>query len=278
MISVAKKEDIGILKKLNIPYNYKNTIDIELDELNSEKFRWIIYKENGKIIAFHRSIIHKGWGFLAGIFITDKNSDPWLLNKIINYSINDLLNCGCIGLIAWDDIPISSKTPILKRFGFNEYPYPVFRFIFDIKGINTLKASYNQNQAYWRFSNLSDYPYIQKLLTAESSFIDSLQIESVDCEEGWVVLQEEEIVAALSWSLHGNVLEIFFSLSCQEGLDIMGGILFLVSQVIENHKIDFLRINLEHSRRITHIRLMSYQPKTYQNGYKNTCLVKKDYH
>ncbi|MEK5209702.1 hypothetical protein [Psychrobacillus sp. FSL H8-0510] len=264
------------LKKLNIPFNYKSTIDIELNELNYKKFRWIICEEEGVITGFHRSIIIEGWGFLAGVFISEKNSDPWLLNKLVKYAISDLSHRGCIGVIAWDTHPLSNKTPILIRLGFSQYPFLVYRFIFDINGINSLRIIPKANQIKWRLGNSEDYRNIKSLLNTKSSFIDSLPIKPEGEGDNWVVLQEKNaIIAAINWSVHGNVLEIFFTLSSLIGLDIMDGLQFLVSEVIKNNDIELLKINLEQNRKITLMRLMSCHPKTYQKGYENTCLVRK---
>ncbi|WP_137791897.1 hypothetical protein [Bacillus sp. E(2018)] len=271
--TVATSKDIAELNDLEIPFNFKNNISLELTEENLNRFRWILKRKDSRIVGFHRSFIVSGWGFLSGIFIQRDNTDQWLLPKLVNYAIKDLISNGCSGLIAWDDSPPSYKTDILKRYGFTEYPSCINRLFFNREGIEKLSFTSQQN-AGWSISTERDVKNILLLAKRVSSYINLDNLKEVK-ESFWIVKYHEgNIVAAINYWVHGNTAEVHFSISENVSLDITGGIQALALKVSNIQRIQFLKINLEPERVLTLIRLTSFGACTYRNGYKNTCLIR----
>jgi hypothetical protein len=77
----------------------------------------------------------------------------------------------------------------------------------------------------------------------------------------------------MNWWIHGDTLEIHFTLSQQPEFDITSGIVHLLS-ALDNEELSYLKINLEFERKLTLIRLLAFGPKTYRNGYQTTLLFK----
>jgi hypothetical protein len=271
--SLATIDDLKELNEIDIPYNFKKNISLELSSKNSEHFRWIVKRENNEIIGFHRSLIVSGWGFLSGIFIKKENIDQWLLPKLVAYAINDLKTKGCSGLIAWDDSPPSYKTTILKRYGFSTFPSIINRIIFDREGIERLLNN-RQEKDNWLNAQKKDIKHIVKLTQMVDSYIKLSEFKDTEKSLWLVNYKDDRLIAAINYWIHGNTLEIHFSFSEDPSHDITEGIQKLATKVKYENAVQYLKVNLEPERILSFIRLTSFGALTYQNGYKNTCLVR----
>ncbi|EJR29910.1 hypothetical protein EXW32_29955 (plasmid) [Bacillus mycoides] len=283
-IGLATSKDVVQLKNIKIPYQFKSTVQEEICGEYSNVFRWIICKEDGKVIGFHRSKIVAGWGILAGILITPESSDIWLANNLSRFAIEDLTLNTTEGILAWAESPDAHKVKLMKRYGFEIFPDYIYRLIFDKESLELFinKKIIAVTDLTWRSSNFNDYDQIIKLLNFKNSFVDSLPNKhSTDKTRWYVCIENERIIAAINWWLHSDTLEIHFTLSEESDFDITSGLYCLLLE-LKNKQIKYININLEKARKMTLIRLLNFKPKTYRHGYisyllykKNKCLHKK---
>jgi hypothetical protein len=274
--SIADQADIKQLNGLNIPFNYRNSIETELTkDQKANHFRWVVYKENGEIIAFHRSSIISNWGFFAGVFVKENFQDSWMVYKIVDFAIDDLANIGCKGCIAWDDYPKTIKTDILSRSGFEVSPLIIYRLIFNQTGISRINSHLLKKESTWRDGRDIDYEKIEKLVLQGGSFLPDIQ-EGSRSMSGWFVNEKDgEVIAAIKWWLHQSLLEVHYTISKEPNMDIFEGIINLVKNVSKYNYVGQFKINLESQRKLSFIRLSAFKPYTYKNGYKNICLIKE---
>jgi hypothetical protein len=277
--SIACEADIAQLKSLKIPFNYRNSIEAELlkDE-KSNHFRWVVYKENDVILAFHRSIIISNWGFFSGVFVKENIPDCWMVHKIVDYAIEDLKSMGCSGCIAWDDSPKTVKTDMLSRSGFSISPLLIYRLIFNETGIKHINSYLSKEKNLWRDGRDIDAEEINNLHLRGSSFLPDVQ-DGYRNRSNWFVKEKDgEVMAAINWWLHQNLLEIHYTLSKEPYMDITEGIINLVKKVSNMNHVGQFKINLESQRKLSFIRLSAFQPHTYRGGYENLCLIKEFQH
>ncbi|WP_214803164.1 hypothetical protein [Exiguobacterium sp. ERU656] len=274
-LSIATISDINELKKMDIPFNFKKNIELEINSGSHKSFEWIVAKEKEQIIGFHRTMIVSDIGFLSGIFINDKveSKNPWIAHSLVLYSLESLKKSNIVSLVAWDSDIESHKSKILMKNDFYVSKSLYRRLIFSKNGISSLLNSKLEPTIKWDIASESDSLSITKLAKNKQEFLAGLVIKNHEYKN-WIVKRINGVVeAAICWWSHGNTLEVHFSISNDPTLDIIDGIINILNLVEKKEELEFFKINLESERLLTMLRLSTYKPYTYKEGYNNFCLV-----
>lgn len=256
MFSKATIEDYKEISKLEIPFSFGKNLKEELTK--PDQYRWIILKENSSIQAFHRSILLDGTGYLGGIF--SKKSNHKILYELLKYSIEDLSNLSPNGLIAWDSFPETAKFTLLKKFEFKKNIKPIIRIFFEYKSVVELvkiKESYLDEWIVPTQDELRNFLFNLNSNLKNQNFIQT----------NWLIGRKAGVnYCAVCWWNNGIFTELLFSVSYDATLDITGSLKYIIKHT--NSKRPFiLKINLEEERKISFLKLLRFNPKTYKEGF-----------
>lgn len=266
----ARSSDVEELKAFQISFRYSKDIESEIAGGNKESFRWIVGLREGRICACHRTMLIAGWGFLGGVFVPPWETDIYLVAKITRFAVQDLFHVASQGLLAWTDTSETPKAANMRRLKFELYPWIVNRFFMDESQIEKFRGvliTRGDDRFRWRSGTADDYPQIVGLTEFNSSFIDALPLREADLLSRWYVCEEaHELQAAIHYWKHEDTVEIHFSLSRNPNFDIFQGIHDVVKNIAADAR--FVKINIEDSRKLTLLRLLSLGLNTYSQGHR----------
>lgn len=261
---VANLNDAYEISKLDIPYNYKNNINLELDYKNNRNFRWIVSELEGKIIGFHRCLIVSGWAFWSGVFIDNAIDDLWLLYKLNLYVFNDLKNIKIKGQFVWIDEKYSKKVTLMEKLGFKKCNNKICRLIYDKKGLERISNSKVINKEdEWINDNGTYYDKINDLLQNSDYYINSIDKPSKEELSNWCILQKNEtVLCAINWWVNGDTFEIHHIITKDCKYDITDGIIKILNEIIDEN-INIVKITIQKNINISLIRLICFKPSGF---------------
>ncbi|AIQ52140.1 hypothetical protein [Paenibacillus sp. FSL R7-0331] len=273
--STATLSDLEEMSRLHIPF--MKELPAELEAWHSRLIRWEVLKNNGLIMGCHRTVLLSGWGFLYGVYVRPENHNIWSCYQLVQHTVDSLSGCVTDGFITWiDDMP-SWKSVMMKRLKFSSSVRPVYRLFFKDTGLQRLRqAEIKDSWLQWRYAVPEDSTAIESLAEAQSSFIDSVNLSGdfTNPESGWFVGEDElGIAAGIRWCIYGDTLFAMFTLSSRPELDITAAIVQLLA-VLNRDGLTTYRINLEHQRKITLLRLSGFSPYTNECGHETHYLFK----
>lgn len=265
----AEEKDIKVLEEEKIAFHYKNNIKAEICGKNSQNFIWIIMEDDGVLCGFTRSKKLTNWWSIEGLYISERVNDIWCAYKITNYTIVKLSSMHIRGILTWTDSTETPKAQIFRRHNFSPYGKRVYRFILfhqSILKLQSLTLSANTNDN-WDYANTNQYQKIINLSKNSNSFIENINIDRKNQLTKWFVYNHgSDILAAICWWKHEDLIEIHFTLSKEQGFDCIDGIIKLINLELDK-SINQIKINLEYDRFKSLMRILQISPSTYNNGY-----------
>lgn len=233
---IATSDDIKRLQTLPIRFNYKATLVDELCGPDKDHYRWMVMETNGRIEAFHRTVIAAGWAFWSGVHSESRDTKQWSLFHLAHHVAQDLASLDTIfGQLAWTNAPGSAKALFLRRLGFRLHPDPVYRLVFRDDSLATLMAiGRTSGSGAWRHASAADREAIDDLARSGNGFVNTVEgpKENPRPRNGslkWYVKQSEKTLdAALAYWIQGSTLVIPLAFAAGPSCDLTDGLASLV--------------------------------------------------
>ena len=269
---IATENDIKTLENSKVEFHYMQSINSEIAGINSRNFIWIIMDCEGEYSGFARCKKINNWWIMEGLYIDDKVNDVWAAYKLTQYAIEYLRKSGSKGIVSWTDTPASGKAGIFIKNKFSMYPLGVYRFILYENAMAKLMSLECKEKHDWELATSSDYESIMRLSLTGNSFINNVVINEQDKLTKWFVYKNgNNVLAAICWWKHDDLLDIHYTLSQNKNFDCVGGIIKIMQMVCDG-SVNIVKINLELMRISSLIKILKVQPSTYCSGYMHYLL------